>query len=223
MLVQPKRQRFVRTFSVLSATWAKAWVVFFLYFCRMEQSINITLLPLQDTDREQFILDNQRAFKYGAMEEFGMRDDRMEEGEEVISRKTIERCMDSEQAETYRIVHDGEVVGGLILQIDKQNAKGELEILFIKPEAHSKGLGQAAWKAVEAMHPEIRVWETMTPYFEKRNIHFYVNRLGFHIVEFWNKYQHGPAMPDDIDENWSEEDEMFLFRKIINNSNTEKK
>ena len=27
----------------------------------------------------------------------------------------------------------------------------------------------------------------MTPYFEKRNIHFYVNRLGFHIVEFWNK------------------------------------
>ena len=223
MLVQPKRQRFVRTFSVLSATRAKAWVVFFLYFCRMEQSINITLLPLQEADREQFILDNQRAFKYGAMEEFGMRDDRMEEGEEVISRKTIERCMDSEQAETYRIVHEGDVVGGLILQIDKQNAKGELEILFIKPEAHSKGLGQAAWKAVEAMHPEIRVWETMTPYFEKRNIHFYVNRLGFHIVEFWNKYQHGPAMPDDIDENWSEEDEMFLFRKIINNSNTEKK
>ena len=218
MLVQPKRQRFVRTFSVLSATWAKAWVVFFLYFCRMEQSINITLLPLQDTDREQFILDNQRAFKYGAMEEFGMRDDRMEEGEEVISRKTIERCMDDERAETYRIVHEGEVVGGLILQIDKQNAKGELEILFIKPEAHSKGLGQAAWKTVEAMHPEIRVWETMTPYFEKRNIHFYVNRLGFHIVEFWNKYQHGPAVPDDIDENWSEDDEMFLFRKTINNS-----
>ena len=196
----------------------QAWVADFLYLCSMEKNIDITLVPLQEADREQFILDNQRAFKYGAMEEFGMRDDRMEEGEEVISRKTIERCMDSEQAETYRIVHDGEVVGGLILQIDKQNAKGELEILFIKPEAHSKCLGQAAWKAVEAMHPEIRVWETMTPYFEKRNIHFYVNRLGFHIVEFWNKYQHGPAMPDDIDENWSEEDEMFLFRKTIKNS-----
>ena len=189
----------------------------------MEQIIDITLLPLQDADREQFIIDNQRAFKYGAMEEFGMRHDHMEEGEEVISRKTIERSIDEEQAETYRIVCDGEVVGGLILQIDKQNAKGDLEILFIKPEVHSKGLGQAAWKAVEAMHPEIRVWETMTPYFEKRNIHFYVNRMGFHIVEFWNKYQHGPAVPEDIEENWSEEDEMFLFRKIINNSNTEKK
>ena len=181
----------------------------------MKQTIDIILAPLQQADREQFIHDNQEAFKYGATEEFGMRDDRMEEGEEVISRKTIERSIDGEQAETYRIVCDGEVVGGLILQIDKQNAKGDLEILFIKPEAHSKGLGQAAWKAVEAMHPEIRVWETMTPYFEKRNIHFYVNKCGFHIVEFWNKYQHGPTVPDDIEDNWSEDDEMFLFRKVI--------
>ena len=178
--------------------------------------MDVKLIPLREDDREQFIIDNQRAFKYGAQEEFGMRDDRTEECEEVISRKTIERCLDGDQTEAYRIAHDGEVVGGLILQIDQQNATGELEILFIKPEAHSKGLGQAAWKAVEAMHSEIRVWETMTPYFEKRNIHFYVNRLGFHIVEFWNKYQHGPAVPDDIEENWSEDDEMFFFKKIIN-------
>ena len=189
-----------------------------LYFCGMKQTLDIILAPLQQADREQFIHDNQEAFKYGATEEFGMLDDRMEEGEEVISRKTIEHCIDGEQSETYRIVCDGEVVGGLILQIDKQNTKGDLEILFIKPEAHSKGLGQAAWKAVEAMHPEIRVWETITPYFEKRNIHFYVNRLGFHIVEFWNKYQHGPTVPDNIEENWSEDDEMFLFRKVIANS-----
>lgn len=170
---------------------------------------------MREDDRVQFIIDNQRAFKYGAQEEFGMRDDRTEEGEEVISRKTIERCLDGDQAEAYRIVYDGEIVGGLILQIDQLNAKGELEILFIKPEAHSKGLGQAAWEAVEVMHPEIRVWETMTPYFEKRNIHFYVNRLGFHIVEFWNRYQHGPAVPEDMEEGWSEDDEMFRFQKIM--------
>ena len=177
--------------------------------------IKIMLVPLESNDREQFIIDNQRAFKYGAHEEFGMRDDRVEEGQEVISRKTIERCIDGNQAETYRIVCDGSVVGGLILQIDQQNAKGELEILFVHPEAHSKGIGKAAWKTVEEMHPEIRVWETMTPYFEKRNIHFYVNRLGFHIVEFWNKYQHGPAVPEDIEEDWSEDDEMFRFQKIM--------
>ena len=176
---------------------------------------NIRLVSITPDDKEQFILDNQRAFKYGAQTMFGMRDDRTEEGEEVISRKTIERSMNGEHAETYRIVCDGKVVGGLILQIDRQHAKGELEILFVNPEAHSKGIGQAAWKAVEAMHPEIRVWETITPYFEKRNIHFYVNRLGFHIVEFWNKHQHGPAVPEDIEEDWSEDDEMFVFRKVI--------
>ena len=180
---------------------------------------NICLVGITPDDKEQFILDNQRAFKYGAQEEFGMRDNRMEEGEEVISRKTIERSMNGEHAETYRIVCDGNVVGGLILQIDQQNAKGELEILFVNPEAHSKGIGQAAWKAVESMHPEIRVWETITPYFEKRNIHFYVNRLGFHIVEFWNKYQHGPAVLEDVEENWSEDDEMFVFRKFMDSSN----
>ena len=179
------------------------------------RTAGVKLIPLQPEDREQFILDNQWAFKYGAQQEFGMRDDRCEEGEEVISRKTIERSIAGENAETYRIVLDGQKVGGVVLQIDKEAAKGELELLFVLPECHSKGIGQAAWKAVEAMHPEIRVWETITPYFEKRNIHFYVNRCGFHIVEFWNKHQQGPAVPEEMEENWSEDDEMFVFRKVM--------
>ena len=76
---------------------------------------DIILLPLQPEDREQFILDNQWAFKYGAQQEFGMRDDRCEEGEEVISRKTIVDSIDGDNAEAYRIVLDGEKVGGVVL------------------------------------------------------------------------------------------------------------
>ncbi len=56
---------------------------------------DITLTRLTADDREQFILDNQRAFKYRALEEFG-----------------------------------------------------------------------------ERLYPETKVWETCTPYFETRNIHF---------------------------------------------------
>ena len=41
---------------------------------------NVTLTPLRDDDRERFILDNQRAFKFGAVEEFGMRDDHLDGG-----------------------------------------------------------------------------------------------------------------------------------------------
>lgn len=32
----------------------------------------VSLIPLMDSDREQFIADNQEAFNYGAMEEFGI-------------------------------------------------------------------------------------------------------------------------------------------------------
>jgi len=180
-----------------------------------ENKTEINLSSLRQDDHERFILDNQWAFRYGAQIEFGMRDERTEEGEEVISRKTIEQSIDGDGAEAYRIDLDGKHVGGLVLRLNPEEAKGELELLFVSPEAHSKGIGQAAWFAVEAMHPEIKVWETITPYFEKRNIHFYVNKCGFQIVEFWNKFHHGPAVPEEESDNWSEDDEMFLFRKII--------
>ena len=39
----------------------------------------VQLFPLECSDREQFILDNQEAFNYGAMEEFGLRDDHFED------------------------------------------------------------------------------------------------------------------------------------------------
>ena len=61
------------------------------------------------------------------------------------------------------------------------------------------------------MYPEVKVWETVTPYFEKRNIHFYVNRCGFIIDEFYNSHhpdKHGQRDGD-------EDDEMFHFVKMI--------
>ena len=70
----------------------------------MKATSNIILVPLQEDDREQFILDNQEAFRYGAQQEFGLLDTRTKEGEEVISRTTIEHSINDENAEVYRIV-----------------------------------------------------------------------------------------------------------------------
>ena len=170
----------------------------------------IKLEKLQDFDREQFILDNQEAFNYGALEEFGRRDDHFEEDEQIISRETIERSIDG--GEAYRIVCDGQNVGGVILKVEGE--RGDLEILFVSPRVHSKGIGYAAWCEVEKLHPEVKVWETVTPYFEKRNIHFYVNRCGFHIVEFYNSYHpdpNDPELSEHIDEQFPEG--MFRFEK----------
>ncbi len=65
------------------------------------KNTKVTLVPLASDDREQFILDNQWAFKYGAMQEFGIRDDHINFEGEIISRKTIERCIDAPDRETY--------------------------------------------------------------------------------------------------------------------------
>ena len=172
----------------------------------------IELRLLAPEDREQFILDNQEAFNYGALEEFGLRDDHFEEEGEIISRETIEASIDS--GEAYRIMQDGRPVGGVIIKVDGE--RGDLEILFVSPRVHSKGIGYAAWCAVERLHPEVSVWETVTPYFEKRNIHFYVNRCGFHIVEFYNSHHpdsNDPDMAEQMDEQFPEG--MFRFEKRI--------
>ena len=135
---------------------------------------DVVLVPLTSEDKEQFILDNQWAFKHGALIEFGERDDHIDGDGEIISRNTIEHCIDDPHNETYRIIHDGKKVGGIILKIDKETHYNHLEILFVLPDEHSKGIGYGAWQAVEALYPETKVWETCTPYFEKRNIHFFI-------------------------------------------------
>ena len=165
----------------------------------------IQLVPLETSDKEQFIRDNQEAFNYGALEEFGQRDDHFEEYGEIISHETISRSIDEGTA--FRIMQDNKPVGGVVIRTEYDH--GELELLFVSPDVHSKGIGYAAWCEIETMHPEITVWETVTPYFEKRNIHFYVNRCGFHIVEYFNEHH---CAPDDKD---GELFDMFRFEKIL--------
>jgi hypothetical protein len=107
----------------------------------MSNKPQVTLAPLEPDDKEQFILDNQWAFKYGATEEmtkqreqsqaclnfaesrrnsseaqFGMRDDHFEEDGEIISRDTIEQSI--KDGEAYRIILDGQKVGGVVLRIE---------------------------------------------------------------------------------------------------------
>ena len=173
---------------------------------------DVKLMPLEASDRNQFILDNQEAFNFGALKEFGLRDDHFEEEGEIISRETIEQSIDG--GEAYRIMLDDQPVGGVIIKVDGN--RGDLEILFVSPRVHSKGIGYAAWCAVEKLHPEVKVWETVTPYFEKRNIHFYVNRCGFHIVEFFNSHHPDPNDPDTAEQmNEQFPDGMFRFEKVI--------
>ena len=168
--------------------------------------MSIRLELLKKEDEEQFIKDNQYAFKYGVEQYFSMSEmeDQYEEEGEIISRETIYNSIHQKGSITYRILNEDKAVGGIIVNIDGD--KGELEIFFVNPSCHSKGIGQAAWKEIERIHSTVKVWETVTPCFEKRNIHFYVNKLGFHIIAYYNEHYPESKVPEDM---W----EMCKFRK----------
>lgn len=75
------------------------------------------------------------------------------------------------------------------------------------------------WNAIETLYPETILWETHTPCFEKRNVHFYVNKCGFHIVEYINKY-HKDSDKKEETEHFPENDhfaDFFRFEKKKNN------
>lgn len=74
------------------------------------------------------------------MVEFGLRDDRFEEDGQIISRKTIERSIHDGRA--YRILYKNQKVGGIVINVNGE--KGELDLLFVAPNVHGKGIGYAA-------------------------------------------------------------------------------
>ena len=80
--------------------------------------MNVEFVPLSQDDREQFILDNQKAFRYGALEEFWCRDEHFEEDGEIISCKTIVMSIDG--GEAYCIMLDGRPVGGEVIRKKKE-------------------------------------------------------------------------------------------------------
>ena len=52
----------------------------------------------------------------------------------------IEQSIDD--GEAYRIVLDGKKVGGVVIKVEGE--KGDLDLLFVAPSVHSKGIGYAA-------------------------------------------------------------------------------
>ena len=157
----------------------------------MTHTDNIKLVPLRTQDRELFISGNQEAFNYRALEEFGLQDNHFESDGQIISRETIEKSINSGEAFFITTVPEDKIVGGVVIRTEGK--QGHLDLLFVSPHEHNKGIGYAAWCCVEKLHPEVKIWETITPYFEERNIYFYVNKCGFHIVEIFNDYDDSEA------------------------------
>lgn len=151
--------------------------------------LKVELKPLKPQEQPDFCQRLQQAFAKAVVENFGPLP------EPIPNDRELQEAFAAPGAVAYHIMHEGQKVGGVLLSIDKQTRHNSLDLFFVDTAKHSQGLGLAAWQAVEAAYPETLVWETITPYFEQRNIHFYVNKCGFHIVEFFNEHHPEPDMP----------------------------
>ena len=159
------------------------------------------LLPLRTEDLIQFKKDMQEAFQKGAESEFE------DLHEEILPETDIDKSLKKEGAVAYKAVVDDQMAGGAIIVVDETTQHNELEFLYVKYGTQSRGVGRAIWRAIEEKHPHTKVWKTSTPYFEKRNIHFYINICGFSAVEFFNPYHSDPELFGDM--------EAFRFEKVM--------
>ncbi|MBE6051490.1 MAG: GNAT family N-acetyltransferase [Clostridium sp.] len=167
--------------------------------------MNFKLDIVANEDLNQYKADMQESFQKGFEDVFG------KTKEIILPEKDIDNSLKQKGSVAYKAVVDGEMVGGAVVVIDEKTQHNHLDFLYVKWGIHSKGIGKAMWDEIERLYPKTKVWETCTPYFERRNIHFYVNKCGFHIVEFLNEKNPETDMPEDFIGDGGQG--MFIFKK----------
>ncbi len=168
--------------------------------------MNFRLLPVESADLAQFKKDMQEAFQKGAEAENGSCDT------QILPESHINSSLSAEGAAAWKADLDGEMVGGAIVAVEGN--RGHLDFLYVKYGTQSKGIGKRIWLEIEKQYPNVTLWETYTPYFEKRNMHFYINCLKFAAVEFYNP-KHPNLNDPDQESNGSKDDCFFRFEKRI--------
>lgn len=169
--------------------------------------MNIILRELISSQLPAFKKEMQESFQKSYEAQYGP-DQKL-----VLPECDIDSSLQNKNAMAYEAVADEQRVGGTIVNINRQTHHCNLDFLYVKVEYQNHNFGKTIWETLEKQYPDTHIWETFTPYFDQRNIHFYVNLCGFHIVEFFNQRHLDPNIP----ENFTEEDGMFRFEKLIKN------
>ncbi len=171
-------------------------------------SSNSVSLTIADAgDFAAFKKELQEAFAIAVIEQYG----ELPDGP-IPDDGDLEKAMSASGAVVLRVLCDGRKVGGAVVTINDETHHNTLDLFFLKVGEHGHGLGHKAWLAIEARYPQTITWQTHTPYFEKRNIHFYVNKCGFKIIAFHHAKHpdHNHPGPSDLPD-----DEGFLFEKVM--------
>lgn len=172
-----------------------------------------TQITLSPVPQEELIIikkEIQEAFMKGLHDCFPDAEDPLKMGI-VPSEEDYEHSLFGKDSFVRQLMQDGKRIGGVVVQINEETARNEVDFFYTLSSAHGKGFGTKAWFAIEEAFPETKVWELYTPYFEKRNIHFYVNKCGFKIVEFNHKDY--PGAHEEEEDPIFDKFEFFRFEK----------
>ena len=82
-------------------------------------------------------------------------------------------------ADSYCVLVDSQLAGVVIVFCNPQLHENFLGCIFLDPALRGKGLGRQVWDKVESMYPDVKTWRTETPLCSRRNLNFYINKLGF--------------------------------------------
>jgi len=84
------------------------------------------------------------------------------------------------ELEFYKVMYDGEVVGGIILTLaGKRYAR--IDRIFVEPDYQGKGIGSKVIVLIEALYPSITNWDLETSSRQINN-HFFYEKNGYHTT-----------------------------------------
>lgn len=164
--------------------------------------MDFKLVEMEDKDIPTFKKEIQEAFQKGFEEVYGST-----EGI-ILPEADIDQSLNTKGAIAYKALLDNILVGGAVVVINEKTQHNDLHLIYVKHGNQTKGIGKLMWDEIEKLHPNTEVWETCTPYFEKRNIHFYVNKCKFHIVKYLREIEQEGFIGDGGEG-------MFVFQKIM--------
>ena len=164
--------------------------------------MDFKLVEMEDKDISTFKKEIQEAFQKGFEEVYGPT-----EGI-ILPEDDIDQSLNTKGAIAYKALLDNKLVGGAVVVINKKTQHNDLHLIYVKHGHQTKGIGKLMWDEIEKLHPKTEVWETCTPYFEKRNIHFYVNKCKFHIVKYLKQIEQEGFIGDAGEG-------MFVFQKVM--------
>ncbi len=102
------------------------------------------------------------------------------------------------EADYYKILEDGRIVGGAIL-FDKGGGHIYLGRIYLAPECQNRGVGAQALRLIESAYPSANRWTLETPAWALRNQHFYEREGYVKTGEQWLEGEdHGDVLYEKL-------------------------